>query len=197
MVDATDLIAINQETDEKGLKLATVKELFGSGTVKIQFYGEDTPSEKEYSYLASYTPAVNDTVLLIPMAETYIVLGKILYSEVEPPADYITPEQLNTALTEYVKSNALSDYAKKTDLEGYFKLSTNGTIIIGNTGYYNEMYSLMLHKDFWHNGNMLGFFGKSPVSKTSLGTVSTSATLPQALGYINNIVTLLQGYGLC
>lgn len=110
MVDANELIAINQNTEEKGLKLAEVKELFETGTVKIQFYGEDTPSEKEYSYLASYTPATGDTVLLIPMAETYIVLGKILYEVVIPELGYITADQLTETLTAY---------AKKTDLTVY------------------------------------------------------------------------------
>ncbi len=116
MVDATDLIALNQSPDEKGLKLAKVTELFQSGTVKIQFYGEDTPSEKEYSYLASYTPSIGDTVLLIPMAETYIVLGKILYSVVIPEIGYVTTEQLTQALSGYAKSSDLTIYVKSADL---------------------------------------------------------------------------------
>jgi hypothetical protein len=116
MVDTTDLIALNQNPEEKGLKLAKVTELFETGTVKIQFYGEDTPSEKEYSYLASYTPATGDTVLMIPMAETYIVLGKILYSVVIPEIGYVTTEQLNSALSAYAKSSELTIYVKSADL---------------------------------------------------------------------------------
>lgn len=153
MVDASELIALNQSTDDKGLKLANVVELFESGTVKIQFYGEESPSEKEYSYLASYTPSVNDTVLMIPMADTYIVLGKILYGVVIPEIGYVTVDQLYSVLTDYAKTadltiyvktqdltDALTSYAKTSDLSAYVKNTTLNSTLNGyaTTNHYHS-----------------------------------------------------------
>jgi hypothetical protein len=137
MVEAVDLIAINQSTDEKGLKLATVTELFETGTVKIQFYGEETPSEKEYSYLASYTPAVDDTVLMIPMAETYIVLGRILYGMVIPDIGYVTLDQLEGILGDYALNSELEDYVTEdfltSTLGPYAKTSDISSNYVSNS----------------------------------------------------------------
>ena len=46
--------------EEECFRLATVTSLFSSGCAKVTFYGEESESEKEYSYLASYQPAIGD-----------------------------------------------------------------------------------------------------------------------------------------
>jgi hypothetical protein len=151
MVEAVDLIAINQSTEEKGLKLATVTELFETGTVKIQFYGEESPSEKEYSYLASYTPTVDDTVLMIPMAETYIVLGKILYGMVIPDIGYVTLDQLEEMLGDYALSSELEDYITTevltSTLGPYAKTSDISSTYVSNSALTTRLagYSLTSH----------------------------------------------------
>jgi hypothetical protein len=80
MITAEELV---QETEpqevESDFKLGTVSDLFENGTAKIQFDGEETPSEKQYAYLSSYTPAKDDRVLLGAMGGTYIILGKVNY----------------------------------------------------------------------------------------------------------------------
>lgn len=90
-------------------KLATVKELFEDGTAKIQFLGEDTPSEKEYSYLASYMPTVEDKVFLLPFAGSYVIIGKLLYMETPGggTGGYVTAEEL----TETLKGYAAADHS--------------------------------------------------------------------------------------
>lgn len=56
-------------------KIGTVASSDGRPT--IIFAGENEPSEKQYSYLAGYTPFEGDRVLLARMGSTYVVLGKI------------------------------------------------------------------------------------------------------------------------
>ena len=58
------------------MRLATVTST--AGGVKVQFDGETTPSTKLYKRLASYSPTVNDRVLLVNVGGTYIIVGKIV-----------------------------------------------------------------------------------------------------------------------
>lgn len=90
-----------------GIKLATVTALFEDGTAKIQFFGEDVTSEKEYPYLASYVPATGDKVFLMPFAGSYVIIGKILYMETQGggSVEYITAEDLTEELKKYAKTD--------------------------------------------------------------------------------------------
>jgi len=62
---------------EQQFKLGTVTALLNGNPV-IQFDGETTVSQKIYKRLSSYSPAVNDRVLLCRVAGTYIILGKVI-----------------------------------------------------------------------------------------------------------------------
>lgn len=57
-------------------KLGTVTSI--SGGISVQFDGETAPSSKKYKRLSSYSPAVNDRVLLVKVGGTYIILGKVV-----------------------------------------------------------------------------------------------------------------------
>lgn len=57
-------------------KLATVTSVSNEFPF-IKFDGESSASSKKYSLLASYTPAINDRVLLAAVSGTYVILGKI------------------------------------------------------------------------------------------------------------------------
>jgi hypothetical protein len=57
-------------------KLGTVTSI--SGGISVQFDGETAPSSKKYKRLASYSPTVNDRVLLVNVGGTYIIVGKIV-----------------------------------------------------------------------------------------------------------------------
>lgn len=58
-------------------KFAVVSDLFPNGAAKLTFDGESIASEKKYPYLASYTPMINDRVLVMAVSGTYIIIGKI------------------------------------------------------------------------------------------------------------------------
>ena len=49
-----------------------------SSGLKIKLSGEDTARAKSYKRLSSYTPAINDRVVLAKISGTYVVLGKVI-----------------------------------------------------------------------------------------------------------------------
>ena len=65
-------------SNQPGYKIGTIASTNGKPTVT--FAGEDQPSQKGYSYLASYTPAVGDRVLLVKIGGTYVILDKLITS---------------------------------------------------------------------------------------------------------------------
>lgn len=68
------ILQLIKENKEKGYKLGTVV----SGN-KIQFDGEDVPSEKQYMRLGSYTFSEGDRVILAVTGRTYVILGKVIF----------------------------------------------------------------------------------------------------------------------
>ena len=57
-------------------RMATVTSI--TGGVFLTFYGETTQRAKSYKHLASYTPAVNDTVICAKLNNTYTILGRVV-----------------------------------------------------------------------------------------------------------------------
>lgn len=79
MIDAAELLQIaSGNPPQNGYRLGKVDPAYSSGRPKVVFDGETTASGKQYPYLASYTPAAGDRVLLAAVAGSYVVLGKIV-----------------------------------------------------------------------------------------------------------------------
>ena len=57
--------------------LGTVKTITSGSGVTVQIDGESSATTKKYTYLSSYTPAVNDRVLITEVGGSYVILGKI------------------------------------------------------------------------------------------------------------------------
>lgn len=188
MVDVNDMVAIQQgHSKEKNFRLATVTDLFESGTAKVTFFGETDPSEKEYSYLSSYKPKVNDVVLLIPFLDTYIIAGNILYKSLPTGEGYVTLTDLENILSSYLKTEDLdlSEYALKTDLDSYYKANDN---ITAN--------HLLVKADLTHRGAYIGFFGNQVATKQSVSTL-TNTTEPSAIvNKLNQLINALKSYNL-
>lgn len=63
---------------EKNLfRMAKVVQL-ESGKPVIRFNGEAKNAQKKYKRLASYSPAVGDYIVLVKIAKTYLILGKVV-----------------------------------------------------------------------------------------------------------------------
>jgi hypothetical protein len=138
MVDGQEFIQTMQQGAEEPVpKLATVEVLFTTGTAKVKFYGEETASEKEYSYLASYIPTLGDTILMLPFNGTYIIIGKLVYGVVNEGETFLTTEDLNIILEEYVQVTDLESYVSKTyltsQLTSYSRTSHTHDQVEGNS----------------------------------------------------------------
>lgn len=108
-------------------KMATVVGFFEeTKTAKIQFDGEEKPAEKEYPYLASYSPKLDDKVFCLEFGESFIILGEVTFQK--------KPFDLNETLTNSInpKIKALSEKhdADKTELTT--KIETNTKSIEAN-----------------------------------------------------------------
>lgn len=57
-------------------KTATVYNINALG-IQVTFAGETSPTLKRYKKLSSYSPVIDDRVLMIEISGTYIILGKI------------------------------------------------------------------------------------------------------------------------
>ena len=102
-------------------KMATVVGFFEeTKTAKIQFDGEEKPAEKEYPYLASYSPKLDDKVFCLEFGESFIILGEVTFQK--------KPFDLNATLKNSIdpKIKALSEKhdADKTELTTKIEANT-------------------------------------------------------------------------
>jgi hypothetical protein len=118
------VLEIDNKEENKNFKLATVVGLFDNDTAKIQFDGEDTPSEKQYAYLDSYVPEVDDRVLLGILGGTYVILGKVNYNV--PPS---TEEEIDR----YIFDLKTVSILKGLQVSGVLTIN-NGATIVGSVG---------------------------------------------------------------
>lgn len=175
MITAEELIGMAKSKEQSPFKLGTVVELFEIGTAKIQFDGEEEPSEKEYSYLASYKPSIGDRVLLASVAGTYIIIDKIIYNE-EPSGDE-SKDSLFTLDGDTIKTNYNIEIKGWIDVLN--QVSPGQTLIID-----------------LKQGGKLGFFGKNPINQRICNTLSQGATLSLVIDKVNEIIVDLSAYGL-
>lgn len=72
---ANSLKSIN--TSSATFSMATVTSVTG-GKVYLTFNGEENQREKNYKRIASYSPAVGDTVLVAKLNKSYTIIGKVI-----------------------------------------------------------------------------------------------------------------------
>lgn len=101
-------------------KMATVVGFFEeTKTAKIQFDGEEKAAEKEYPYLSSYSPKLDDKVFCLAFGESFIILGEVTFQK--------KPFDLNETLTNSIdpKIKALSEKHNADKTELTTKIETN------------------------------------------------------------------------
>ena len=75
-----DILArlIKKESASRPFQLATIPADYVSGRPHLIFDGEGTATVRTWPYLASYTPAATDRVLVAMAGKGGVVLGKIV-----------------------------------------------------------------------------------------------------------------------
>ena len=58
--------------------LGTISAVDNDNGLQLIIDGEDTPTTKKYTYMASYVPAANDRVLIEEISGSYVIMGKVI-----------------------------------------------------------------------------------------------------------------------
>jgi len=77
---AEDFLDIVQGGNDKqaAFRLGKIPADYAGGRPRVLFDGETSASARTYPYLAGYTPAAGDRVLLAQVGRGWVVLGKIV-----------------------------------------------------------------------------------------------------------------------
>lgn len=127
--------AIEQVLAEKSkqevaiVKLGTVTSVSG-GRAKVQHYGEDTSSGKTYTFIDGYFPEVGDKVAMLPQANTYIIIGKVM--DTAPVEKYATITYVDDTFLVKAYKNKLEDNNETITL-------TNGNALLPSTDNHDDL----------------------------------------------------------
>lgn len=79
-MDAAEFLEIMRAGQEPppAFRLGTIPAGYVSGRPPIRFDGESAATARTWPYLASYTPAANDRVLVAVVGRAGVVLGKVV-----------------------------------------------------------------------------------------------------------------------
>lgn len=69
---------VRPENRQVVFRLGTIPAGYAGGRPQVQFDGESAASSRTYTYLASYTPAAGDRVLVAIVGHGAVVLGKVV-----------------------------------------------------------------------------------------------------------------------
>lgn len=119
-----------QGSADRPIKLATIDPAYVAssypGTLpKVTFDGESTLSGKRYVVLSGYLPRPSDRVVMLPVGNTYVILGTISVSAIGTVQDEATTDETVTA-----------SYAAGTEICGVsFVAPPSGKVIISVSGF--------------------------------------------------------------
>lgn len=68
--------------------LGTIASYIENQGVTLIIDGEESPTEKEYKFISSYQPKVNDRVVIEEIGDSYVVLGALTGTSTEPTVTY-------------------------------------------------------------------------------------------------------------
>lgn len=196
MITAEEFVLeIEPQEESKNFKLATVIELFENDTAKIKFDGEDAPSEKQYAYLDSYVPEINDRVLLGVLGGTYVILGKVNYN-VSPAAE----EEIDRYLFDLKKVIMQKGLNVTLGIEADTLTVNNGATIVGNVGVNGSVAATGLSATGQVSAGSINTIGALGAGSTTLSSLSVSgnATVSNTLNvnsYFNHNGSSLKFFG--
>ena len=58
--------------------LGTISAVDADNGLQLIIDGEDLPTTKKYTYMASYVPTANDRVLIEEISGSYVIMGKVI-----------------------------------------------------------------------------------------------------------------------
>lgn len=92
--------------------LGTISAVDADNGLQLIIDGEDLPTTKKYTYMASYVPSANDRVLVEEISGSYVIIGKM----VSEYASSGLARQADTATTASTATSATNaDHATSAD----------------------------------------------------------------------------------
>ena len=184
-----------EEQKQQVFRLGTVTNLFENGTAQVLFDGETEPSQKQYAFLSTYRPVVDDRVFLAAIGGTYVILGAISH---EISGD--DPDEGNFTTLQVSESAQIKDLTVSGS-------ATLQSLIVNNGAVINGVFSVDGNIAF--DGNIasfghdrIGFFGKSAISKPTAerpirsAQVSVDVRVNDAFNWIDSVAQALANLGL-
>ena len=160
-----------EEQKQQVFRLGTVTNLFENGTAQVIFDGETEPSQKQYAFLSTYRPVVDDRVFLAAIGGTYVILGAISH---EISGD--DPDEGNFTTLQVSESAQIKDLTVSGS-------ATLQSLTVNNGAEINSVFSV--DGNIMFDGNKasfghdrIGFFGKSAISKPTVKKTLRYASVP-------------------
>ena len=92
--------------------LGTISAVDADNGLQLIIDGEDLPTTKKYTYMASYVPTANDRVLIEEISGSYVIMGKVI-SDVASSG--IAREAANATNADNASNADISDKTKGFD----------------------------------------------------------------------------------
>ena len=81
MIDPRDFLATVQTApNSRGARLATIDPDYASGVPRVTFDGDSTLSAGGFPFIESYDPSPEDRVVMLPVGNSYVILGSVIAS---------------------------------------------------------------------------------------------------------------------
>ena len=184
-----------EEQKQQVFRLGTVTNLFENGTAQVIFDGETEPSQKQYAFLSTYRPVVDDRVFLAAIGGTYVILGAISH---EISGD--DPDEGNFTTLQVSESAQIKDLTVSGSATLQSLIVNNGAVI---NGVFSVDGNIMFDGNIASFGHdRIGFFGKSAISKPTAerpirsAQVSVDVRVNDAFNWIDSVAQALANLGL-
>ena len=182
-----------EEQKQQVFRLGTVTNLFENGTAQVRFDGEESPSQKQYAFLSTYRPAVDDRVFLAAIGGTYVILGAISHEISQDD-----PTEGNFATLQVSESAQIKDLT----VSGSAQVSESAQIKDLKVSESAQIKDLLVSGSATLGYNRIGFFGKSAINKPTAqrpvrsAQVSVEVRVNDAFNWIDSVAQALANLGL-
>ena len=181
------------ETEKKQINFATVSEIFDDGITLI-FDGEESPSEKHYQCNSFVVFAPGDRVRVVEDSGTYIVEYPVGNPRKSFEVDH-AKEAYNAKTAEKADTAEKAETAEKADTATKATNADNASKLNNKT---ESNLSVKTAENFTgrHTGSRLGFFNRSGTAIKAIGELTSSTSNSTISNKINEILRMLESYGL-
>ena len=120
--------------------LGTISAVDSDNGLQLIIDGEDDPTTKKYTYMASYVPAANDRVLIEEISGSYVIMGKVI-SDVASSGIARTAQSAQTAVSANTSAACTGNAASATTAAACTGNAASSTVSDKTKGFDSSVYS--------------------------------------------------------